>query len=710
MLHYTRINWQRLREEIELSGKYDQTIYTFDTESSNGFIWPDQPDKVAAFDYSLDPEAYKKAEKVSICYLWQFGINDTFYYGRYIEEFFKVLAKLEELPGRKIIWVHNLSWDQNFLENIFHPSKLFARKAHSIIYMDFSEKVRFRCTFQLTHLSLAAWGKQIGRAEKIMGYNYDKIRHPESYLSQKELEYGEQDLRVILEGIRWYLKEYKHIQKIPMTMTGGIRKKELDLFEDDIGYKYKMARLLPDADMHIIERMSFSGGNVHANWYYAGILLHGVRCADIASSYPFCCCTELLPMTPWREARDYKYYLGNPKFCCLLEVRFHDLRARMHIDYISYSKIYNEVGHPKNHDDMIIENGRMNYIRQADMVITNIDYEIIREAYDGEIEILRCWYSRAGRLDKRLVEFILDHYENKTKLKGVEGAEDLYMQSKGIINGVYGDFASSLVYSDTILEDDGTWSEIVKGLDDMQEAIDKIKARPYRLKSRYVWGSFITAAARRNHFQILKTLDKDNDIAYYDTDSVYYLGDHQKDIIAYNKMMVQRIDEAMADLGIDPERTRPKDPKGKKRQMGILEMEYGGKPLQEFKAIRAKCYGYRDANGQLHITISGVNKNKGIKALHDDLDRLDDNLVFHYDEAGRKISTYRIDQPVCIWEDEDGKRFRSFYRYGVNLMPSWYHLKLQDDFFEVLACLGAMSSDLSRKGIDELAELVRLKD
>lgn len=708
MKHFSEICWDRVKEEQEIVGKTDQTIYTFDIECTSGFLFPG--DKVVrGFDYSLDPEAYQKAEKVAVCYLWQFGINDSYYYGRYIEEFYKVLMQLEKLPGKKLIFVHNLSYEQVFLENIFHPIKIFAKKAHSIIYMDFSENIRFRCTYQLTNLSLEAWGKQVGIKEKILGFDYDKVRLPTSDLDQETLNYGQRDLEVMVSGLRWYLKEYKTLQKIPLTMSGGIRQKELALFADDMKYKYSMAKLLPEDGMaYMIERMSFSGGNVHANWYYAGILMKNIYCADIASSYPFVCCSEPLPMSPWRKAKDPSFYINNSNFCTLLEVRFHDLRAKMHIDYISFSKVYNIQGSRKCRDDIIVENGRINYIREGDCIITGIDLEIIKEAYDGEVEILQCWYSRARLLDKRLVNFILDHYANKTSLKGIKGMEDLYMQSKGIINGIFGDFCSAIVYDDTILDEDGSWYEDTKDLNDVNEALERLRCKPYRLKGRYIWGSFITAAARRNHFQILKALDLNNDIIYYDTDSVYYKGDHKKDIQAYNEMMVKRIDAAMIKLGIDPERTRPKDSKGKKRQMGILEMEYEGKALPEFKAIRAKCYGYRDRSGDMHITISGVNKKLGVKALKNDLNNLNDDLVFKYDECGRKISTYRIDQPVCKWIDDAGAEFTSFYKHGLNLMPSWYHLKLSEDFFEVLAMLGAMSTDLAGKTIDEMAELAGL--
>ena len=198
-------------------------------------------------------------------------------------------------------------------------------------------------------------------------------------------------------------------------------------------------------------------------------------------------------------------------------------------------------------------------------------------------------------------------------------------------------------------------------------------------------------------------IDKTNDVVYYDTDSVYYLGNHDKDIAAYNKENIKLIEEAMEDLGIDPERTRPKDRFGKPHQLGEVEIEK--RNLPEFKAIRAKCYGYRDHDGSLHTTISGVSKKFGAHALKGDLDRLQDGLTFGYNECGRKISTYNRNQPPCIWIDEDGKAYSSTYKFGLNLMPSQYRLSLTQEFFETLNLIGSLSSRISSISIDKLAKM-----
>lgn len=699
MVDYHRIDVVKWRACQQIKGGYDQTIYTFDIETSAGYIFPGS-DIAQPFDFSKPPEEYQKAVKVGLCYEWQFGINDQYYYGRELRDFLDVLRIMDGLPGKKIVWVHNLGFETAFLQNLFKPQKVFARRPHQVIYMDFSEKVTFRCSYQLTHMALKTWAKELNM-EKIEGYNYDRIRTPLSDLDENELLYGETDIAIVRAGIEKMIAQYGNIKKIPLTSTSRVRKEGQKIFANDVNYRYKMARLLPkNANEYALLRMAFSGGNVHANWYYAGQKLAGVSCGDIASSYPFCCLTEPLPMQPWRLAKDPSKFIDNPKFCTIVELRLVDIKSSGFIDFLSYNKVYDVAKDERGRERILCENGRIVACNGASIVCTGIDYGVIRRAYDGQIDVLRCWYSRAGYLDKRYMEFILELYNNKVSLKSIPEKADLYANSKAMLNGIYGDFVSAIVYDDTELLDDGEWIEHIKGVPEINERLNYLRAKPWRLKSSFSWGLFITAAARRNHYDILAALDVDNDVVYYDTDSVYYLGDHDADIADYNARMTKRINDVLTYVGIDPQRSRPADSKGNVRQMGIIEIEH--KNLPEFKALRAKCYAYKDEDGEIHITISGVNKKDGAAALHGSVDNLHDDMTFNYKQSGRKVSQYNTNQPRCRWIDDAGREYVSDYKFGLALQPAEYRVNLGSDFIEVLALLHSLASGFSCKTVDEL--------
>lgn len=713
MKHYKTIDWSKYKLNRVTVRGHIQDIFTFDIETSNGYIFPGS-DRVTAFDYTKPPSYYRDAVKVSLCYLWQFGINNEYYYGRNLYEFEEVLKQLDAIGEKVILWVHNLGFEQVALMNLFFPEKIFARKAHDVIYMEYSENVTFRCSFMLTNMSLAAWGHELG-LEKIDGYDYDAIRTPITPLDSFEMKYGSRDLEIVRLGIEKKRAIYGRLEKIPITQTGQIRQKTLNLFKNDVGYHFKMARLLPkDWQEYFNQRCAFSGGNVHCNWYYANILLRaedgdGVSCGDIASSYPFVCCSEKLPMTPWRRAVKPEYYLNNDAFCCLIEVRFENVEAKTYIDYISYNKIYDVDKKPGARgtmvDNVVLENGRIHSSPGFSMIVTDIDYKIITKIYDCKPRILKLWYSRAGRLNKKIVNMILDLYEQKTALKGIEDRADEYAYSKQLINGVYGDMCAAILYDDTILNDDGSWDTVAYTFDQIDERLMEKRAKPWTLKSRFCWGAWITAAARRNHMDFLLCTDCDNDTVYYDTDSVYYLNNHDDDIKAYNERMTARIDAALTELGIDPERSRPKDRNGRPRQMGIIEKEHDNLP--EFKCIRAKCYGYRGEDGKLHITVSGVNKKKGAYALNDDLNALADGLVFDYETCGKQISHYNTDQPPCLWIDYNGDAFWSEYKYGLCLQPTQYRLSLDGDFYDILEMLHMVSNHESLYDAERMQAYIR---
>ncbi|MBO7253291.1 MAG: hypothetical protein J6V25_11780 [Oscillospiraceae bacterium] len=699
MVDYHRIDVVKWKAMQKIEKSFDQTIYTFDIETSAGYIFPGS-DIAQPFDYGRPPGDYKKAVKVGLCYEWQFGIGDQYYYGRDLRDFLQVLKIMDGLPGKKIIWVHNLGFEQIFLLNLFKPVKIFARKPHHVIYLDFSENLTFRCSYHLTHMALATWAKEL-HMEKIEGYDYDKIRTPLTPLDPEEELYGQRDLEIVRAGIEKMLNIYKFVQKIPLTQTGRVRLEGQKVFKDDTRYRYKMARLLPkNAGEYSLLRMGFSGGNVHANWYYAGRLLSGVSCGDIASSYPFCCLTEPLPMQPWRVARDPEKYINDPKFCTLVELRLVNIQSSGFIDYLSYSKVFDIAKDDDGNERILCENGRIVSCQGATIICTGVDYGVIKRAYTGQIDVVKCWYSRAGYLDKRYMEFILSLYNDKTTLKGLPDKEDLYMYSKQLLNGVYGDFVSAIVYDDTELLEDGEWVERIKGPAEVNERLAYLREKPWRLKSSFSWGLFITAAARRNHYDILQVIDQKNEVVYYDTDSVYYLGNHDQDIEAYNRRMVARIDAVLTKQGIDPERSRPADSKGIRRQMGIIEIEH--RNLPEFKALRAKCYAYKDEGGQIHITISGVNKKAGAAALQGSVDNLHDGMTFTYKQSGRKVSQYNTDQPRCRWIDDAGREYVSDYKYGLALQPAEYCVDLGSDFIEVLGLLHALSSGYACKTVDQL--------
>lgn len=70
-----------------------EEILTFDIETTS--IW-DIDGQITSYKECFTEKQYNNAESKAFCYIWQFGIDDTVYYGRYLSELIKFLQKVKK--------------------------------------------------------------------------------------------------------------------------------------------------------------------------------------------------------------------------------------------------------------------------------------------------------------------------------------------------------------------------------------------------------------------------------------------------------------------------------------------------------------------------------------------------------------------------------------------------------------------------------------
>lgn len=723
MIPFNRLNnYLKFNTGKDVVKGYDQTIYAFDIEDSNGYII----DGIARpFDYSKDPAYYADKPKVSVLYLWQFAVDDMVFYGRTLDDFKPALDYLAKRPYKSIVNIHNAAHEFMFLLNIIKYDSVFARKAHRPMKMEYGN-VEFRCTYMLTRQSLAAIGDAIG-LPKFDDFDYDEIKTPTTALTASELRYGARDVQIIVEYIKRLKSEYTTLQKIPLTQTGRPRIEVKKLYAGDMGYHYKMTALLPrNAGEYLTLKMAFVGGWVHANYLHVGKTIRNkVYAYDITSSYPTQMLLGLYPMSPWVKARPGKerFYLERPKdFCCLIKLAIANLSTFGYNDYLSESKIIQSESRGVKH-----ENGRIYEAERITVYCTNVDYQIMRECYAGDFEILDLWYSTAGYLDRRYVEYILELYNNKVQLTGDPTKEELRARSKEILNALYGMMVSSLYYPDISfdvdrVDEDGDpllWVTPETAIEKIEPLINdelqKLRSKPYKIFTSYSHGLFVTAYARMSLWKIIRRINKD--IVYHDTDSIYCIGAHRDIIDEYNADIKRQLLELCNQRGIDPDKVHPRDLKGREQWLGVYTCDnddIDGKPFAEFKTLGAKRYCYRMVEPPkskpwvmtkkevIKITVAGVSKSKGALALNNDIERFKDGLVFDYEFCNKLLPHYNDNQPVTTWVDRDGKPYVCRDRYGITLQPSRYVLDRGQTFVDTLLSMGALSNLLSEMSVDEL--------
>lgn len=720
LLQYLKLN------EPEVIKKYDQRIFTFDIETSAGFLEPGSLTPVK-FDYSKPPVYYRDCRPVAVCYLWQFGVDDTYFYGRELSDLKPVFDYLASRDYKTIVFIHNLSFEFFWMLNILTYTKVFARRPHKPITAAY-DNLEFHCTYMMTRQALQAVGANVGMPKLTEVMDYDAIYTPASELPEDVIRYGIRDIEILYRYINKIRGPYDLIQRIPLTQTGFVRHDVREIYAKDWHYHIKMAKMIPDFHMYKIERACFVGGYVHANYRAVNqtiksVLLmpggiydpdQGAAMADIRSSYPLQMLKKY-PQTPWShcdDPEDFQYYLDKKTMICMVKIECRNIQSRTSNDYFSKSKIAKEeaIG-------IEDENGRIYKAEYFTAWMTDIDYGIMQRAYKGSIKVIDLYYSRAGYMDIRYIKYMLQLYNDKVLLTGTGDPvkEELRSRSKERLNSTYGMCVSALVYEDCTFKDGQWYPTTFDTMDEMENYYEKQlrqlrgepieeneKDRRYSVFLRYAHGVWVTAYAREMLWNAMEAIGHDN-VLYHDTDSIYFKGDQRAAFRTLNEQNHKDL-EAMAKIRhIDPELLHPNG-----LWIGDWEIEQAGDPegpwtpFAEFKTLGAKRYAYRKKpTDPIKITIAGVNKRKGPAALHNDMNRFTDQMVFDYEECGRLIPHYNDDQPDVIWKDENGKLYESHYRYGITLQPTRYDFNIHS-LLDVLVARGSLSNSLSEMDVDEM--------
>lgn len=420
--------------------EYYNIVFAFDIETSNF------TDKTTKSDIN---------NKRSIMYIWQLAINGRVVIGRTWEEFLYAYDFIVDKLGlfskkRIIIYVHNLSFEFQYIRKFFEWNKVFAIDTRKPIYAITRQGVEFRCSYILTNYSLEKLGDQLQKykVSKMVGdLDYNKIRTPLTPLTKEEMQYCINDVLVVSAYIKEQIETEKSITRIPLTCTGYCRRyvRHNCLYsggkkgkEEQFNKYHTLMLSMQIKDIKEYEQLkrAFQGGFTHAGKYWSGLTVENVSSIDFTSSYPYALLSEKnYPMGTGKIVKinsneEFNNYLKN--YCCIFDCVFYDIESTFKYEnYISLSKCY-DTSCP------IVNNGRVDSAYRLGMTLTNIDFDIIRKTYKfRKCEIHNFRIYKKGYLPKEIITSIIKLYKDKTTLKGVRGKETEYLQSKGLLNSVY---------------------------------------------------------------------------------------------------------------------------------------------------------------------------------------------------------------------------------------------------------------------------------
>lgn len=668
--------------------KVDNTIYSFDIESTSYVILDDKI--ISSFDYlKLSKADRDRCLKCATMYIWQFSINDVVYYGRTWEEFKKFLDKLEENDShKKIIFVHNLSFEFQFLKGVLSFEEVTARKSRKVMTALLKDyNILFKCSYIMSNSSLAGLPKlfRLPVEKKVGDLDYTKLRHSSTPLTKEELGYCEYDCLVVYHYIKRELETYERVDKIPTTSTGKVRRELKEETIKDFKYRrlvYKATNTNPHIYNLLME--AFMGGYTHSNWIFTNEIVKNVTSFDFTSSYPYVLVSHKYPSSEFRICNIKKREDMNKRICYLLVVKFTNIKSKYFNNFISASKC-------KNIKDAKYDNGRIIEAKEIIITLTDIDFYLILDTYNCKYEILESYFATYSYLPKKFINFILQKYVNKTEYKDVEGKELEYQKEKNKFNALYGMSVTNTI-RDNVIYDDNTkeWHEEELTNDEITEKLISEKKKCFL---SFAYGVWCTAYARNNLIRNLIKLDEY--VLYADTDSLKLREGFDINVINnYNKFVENKIKKVSEDLKIPLSKFAPKDKKGNPHMLGVFENDAS---YLEFKTMGAKKYAYiklkdnekikkednviekgKDKSKVLEITVSGVPKNGSIAI--NSLEDFKEDFVFRFEDTNKLTIVYSENQKEVIMEDYLGNINKVSDISGCCLLPATYRLSMALDY------------------------------
>lgn len=686
---------------------YPNTIEEFiDRLSESTYDVKKNNKKVAYYQIpcSLDIETssfIKDGEKRATMYIGALDINHIIYFFRTWEEMGDLFDAIHEFfmlgeNRRLLIYVHNLSYEFQFLRKWITWDKVFALSEREVVYA-VSGGIEFRCSYKLSGYSLENLAKIRKLPIKKLNENYDYklLRTSQSELEEDVYKYLINDVEIIIYYIEQLLKEEKEISRIPITKTQYVRR-----YTRNQCSSYKYRKMIRNLEINIEEydylKKAFAGGFTHANILNSNKIFENVSSYDFTSSYPAVMLSEKFPMSSSER-------LDNPSekdiedsikyYCCIIELELYNVESKFIADNpLSASKC--EITGKKE-----IDNGRIMSADKIKTVITEQDFMTIKEFYNiGDIKILTIYRYVKNYLPTEFIKAILDLYKIKTELKGVDNRETEYLNSKEMLNSEYGMTVTDIL-RDTIEYKNDEWGI---GEMDIEHEIDKYNNKFDRFMF-YPWGVWVTAYARRNLFTAI--LELKGDYIYSDTDSVKFINreSHLDYFNRYNFMLEKKLEKAMKYHNLDMELVKPKTIEGKEKLIG--EWDYDG-DYSYFKTLGAKRY-ITVSKDTIVLTVSGLNKNYALPYILDQcgikyekqngkckmlgqpnikkvFDFFSEGMYIPKGKTGKNTHTYIDEEFGCVVQDYKGKYCKVHEKSCIHLDEADYKLSLAEDYLNFI--------------------------
>lgn len=578
---------------------------------------------------------------------------------------------------RCVIYVHNLPYEFQFMRSFMYIDKLFATEPRKVVKC-IANNFEYRCSYKLTNMGLDRFLKSLPpdkvphQKQSGEDFDYSKLRTPRTELTPSELQYIYNDVAGLHEGLEYQLEsENDNLATIPLTSTGYVRRHLRDVVNTPENHE-KFVEMALDRILYGLLRDARRGGNCHCSPIWALKLIEKMKSLDMSSAYPAVMVQKRFPMRPfkrvWNDAQ-FEEYVDNPDIACLMDLTFTNIHIKSlaTIPYLPRS-ICTQI------DNIITDNGRILSGDKVSIVVTDIDYDIIRSQYEFDVECNACYCSKYDYLPDELRDELLKMYKDKTTLK--DSDYYYYMKQKNKFNSTFGCMLTDICQESVVYNAFAKDNPFKKK---KERTYSKMLSKYYGNKDSflsYQHGIWVTAWCRQRLQGAIDMLGEA--MVYCDTDSVKY-----KETLASRTLkdtLNKEIYEDIAKCG----KNCTVEYNGKEYTLGLWEDDG---EYKYFKSLGAKKYCYVTPDDEIHVTVSGLSKAKAEEWFKENggIGKFTPGTVIPTDYSGRTISTFN-DRPNVITlkiGDEE-------IPVGANIVitDTTYEFGITEDYEKLLTTIG----------------------
>lgn len=561
---------------------------------------------VAAFDTETSTITMD-GNQIAFMYVWQMAVENEAFYGRTWSEFKRCLQKMKNemhlaVDYKLIVYVHNLKYDFGFYKKEVNldGNDFVARSRRTVLKHIMDDCFEVRDSAVYTEEPLDHMGEEIG-IPKMKGYDYSKIRHALTPLTQKELEYCEHDVLILTSYFRREAENLNcSIYKLALTATQKIKRGINEEFsrESRMYQNMIMSRQLKDNDHdnHILDLLkhAFFGAFNYSSQLIRGIIQDNVAGIDISACYGAQCLLHPYPVgkfTPIALPESTDDLKNNPRYAgkaMLITFAAKDVSAKYaDIGFLPIN-IHNYWQRPAS-DINNVASKRVLTAAKLEMTLTDVDFRLFLEFYSySAIKFVSIMASDYGDMPPYMIRSIEKTHRKKLeiqkrnnalkKIRPLTLSEQLeYIHAKTGVSRIYG-----ILVQDPV-RDIYEWNPEINDIQKNGEQKNKSQFQPVL----YQWGVWVVAWAR---YEILRLLLKlsgtgknfdDLKTLYSDTDSLYFkFTESDIEIVkSYNDMINAKIYNVAKKYRLSPEALTG---------IGTLKITY----YQQFKTTGIKQYCY----------------------------------------------------------------------------------------------------------------------